>query len=310
MDTDLITEGHAGLVLDIDRFSTHDGPGIRMVVFTKGCPLGCAWCHSPESQGNAPELVYQQARCRACMQCVPACPEEAIAPLEDGTGIRIDRARCVRCFACVKACRPHALRSAGGLRTVADIAEIARRDRHFYAESGGGVTVSGGEPLMQAAFVLALMRALRAIPVHTALETSGCGDGDALLEIARNTDLIYYDVKLLDEEKHRQYTGVSNALIVSNLRALAADEAVRGRVCVRTPCIPGVNDSPEDIRAIARWVRSLGIAHMEALPYNAMAGAKYEWLDLPYPLGAAAEQGPERMRTLQKILRDEGLRAI
>ncbi|HML45488.1 MAG TPA: glycyl-radical enzyme activating protein [Clostridia bacterium] len=298
-----------GLVLDIDRFSTHDGPGIRMVVFMKGCPLRCKWCHSPESQANGPDLLYQQSRCRACLHCVSACPEGAISPLEDGTGIRIDRNRCVRCFACAESCHPHALRVAGTLRTVDEIAEIARRDRFFYAESGGGVTVSGGEPLMQAPFVLALMRALRAIPVHTALETAGCGDLDALLAIARHTDLIYYDVKLLDSARHRYHTGLFNELILSNLRALAAEADIRDRICVRTPCIPGVNDAPEDIRAIAAWVRGLGIAHMEVMPYNAMADAKYEWIGRPYPMGTVEEPAPEHIKRLQAILKDEGLRA-
>lgn len=299
-----------GLVLDIDRFSTHDGPGIRMVVFTKGCPLGCHWCHSPESQSNAPELLYQQARCRVCLLCVSACPQGAIAPRADGTGIDIDRGKCVRCFECTKKCYTSALRIAGGRRTVAEIVEIARRDQAFYDASGGGVTVSGGEPLMQGAFVLALMQGLEAIGVHTMLETSGFGAAETLLSIARHTSQIYYDIKLLDDARHREFTGVSNALILSNLRALAADASLRGRVCVRTPCIPGVNDAPEHIRAIAQLVRSLGISHMEVLPYNGMSDAKYEWVNMAYPLGTVVEQDPAHFQILKQITEDEGLTAF
>ncbi|GHU65817.1 glycyl-radical enzyme activating protein [Clostridia bacterium] len=299
-----------GLILDIDRFSTHDGSGIRMAVFLKGCPLNCAWCHSPESRKAAPQLLYQVARCRSCGWCVKECPLAAITLHDDGGGISIDRKRCAHCFRCASICPTSALRIAGTMRSVDSIVEIARRDQSFYINSGGGVTVSGGEPLMQSSFVEALMKRLHEIPVHTALETSGQGDEDVLLRIAQQTDLIYYDIKLLDDDLHRQHVGVSNNRILSNLRALAAHDTIRSRVCVRTPCIPGINDSPDQIRAIAVFVRSLGIQMMETLPYNTMADAKYEWLDEPYPLKDLPERDAAYYRMLSELTAAEGLSRV
>jgi pyruvate formate lyase activating enzyme len=221
--------------------------------------------------------------------------------------VRVKREECASCFACARACSTSALRVGGVWREAEDIAEIARRDQDFYKESDGGVTVSGGEPLAQAAFVERLMSLLKSIPVHTALETSGMGDEAALIRIANLTDLLYFDVKILDDETHKHYTGVSNAPILSNLRALAARDNLRRRVCVRTPCIPGVNDSPEQIRSIAALARSLGIGMMEALRYNAAADAKYEWLDQPYPLGNVRERDAAYYRGLSDIVKSEGL---
>lgn len=275
-------------VTDIDRFAMHDGPGIRMTVFVKGCPLRCSWCHSPETQRMGPELLYQRARCRSCLTCVQACRAGAIAPAGADGGIQVDRALCRGCFRCTRACIFRALRAAGRQVLADEVLELARRDAEFYRQSGGGVTISGGEPLLYPDFCRSIFQGLRELGIHTAIETCGQGDGDALERMAREIDLIYFDVKALDPQKHRRLTGVDNEQILVNLARLCAQEDLRGRVVVRTPCIPGVNDSPEEIDRIAAYAEGLGLGRMQIMPYNAMAGAKYEWIGRAFALGAAA----------------------
>ena len=269
-----------GLIFDIDRFSSHDGPGIRAAVFLKGCPLSCKWCHSPESQKEIPELIYQNSRCIQCRKCIGLCSEKAISRGENA--IIINRAVCNSCFVCVKSCATHALRICGDWRSADDILEMLLPDKPFYINSGGGVTVTGGEPLMQAEFTLDFLKLCRSAAIHTAIETCGFGSRSSLLEIAELCDLIYYDIKLLDGERHKQYTGVGNSLVLSNLAALSQDNA--SKIIIRIPCIPGVTDNPEQLAQIKQLANNFGIQHIETLPYNISAGAKYEWLNRPYEL--------------------------
>ncbi|MCL2538953.1 MAG: glycyl-radical enzyme activating protein [Oscillospiraceae bacterium] len=302
-----------GLIFDIDRFSSHDGPGIRTGVFLKGCPLRCDWCHSPESQSAKKELLYRASRCVGCFLCVSSCNGGAIESLfpsqqsESPELIAIDRKVCVSCFSCAKACYSHALRVCGELETVDDIVETALQDKPFFDNSGGGVTVSGGEPLMQPGFTLELLSRCRSHGIHTALETCGYGSGGQLLEIAQCCDLIFFDVKLLSETLHRRYTGVGNELILNNLRLLCGCEGQAEKVVVRVPCIPQVNDSLEEIEKTAEFVRDLGIRRMEIMPYNAMAGSKYRWIFRPYPLEGFEPREAEHYENLREIVKKNGL---
>ena len=248
-----------GLVLDIDRFSTHDGPGVRAAVFLKGCPLSCKWCHSPESQKATPELIFQKSRCTGCGKC--------------------DN------FTQADACITQALQICGRWRTAEDVLETILPDKPFYDNSGGGVTVTGGEPLAQAEFTRYLLELCKQAGIHTALETCGYGSTEKLLAIARWCDMIFFDVKLMDDTQHKKYTGVSNRLILENLAALCTVPGNAGKITIRVPCVPGITDSPEQIVEINRLAKQHGIKHVEPMPYNELAGAKYEWLQRPYELG-------------------------
>ena len=318
-----------GLIFDIDRFSTHDGPGIRAAVFLKGCPLSCEWCHSPESQKQAEELIYQSSRCLCCGKCVNICPQNAIslARAESGTagesiasgesgesedsvspgdssaaresgaseesgvagetseGIRIDRAKCVSCFACAGGCVSRALRICGLWREASDVFEEISRDLPYYANSGGGITVTGGEPLSQAEFVISLLRLCRDAGIHTLMETCGFCAYDALREAAEYCDMIYYDIKLLDEREHKKRAGADNKPILDNLERLCREADVAKKITIRVPCVPGINDSHESIADIARFAKKAGVRDVELLPYNPGAPAKYEWLGVEYKLG-------------------------
>ena len=295
-----------GLVLDIDRFASHDGPGIRTAVFLKGCPLACAWCHSPESQRADRELVYQSTRCTACWSCVEVCPAGA---LSRGTHagrelVNLDRTACTECGACTEVCYPGALAMAGRLVTAGELADDVVRDRAFFESSGGGVTVSGGEPAAQPAFTYNFLAACRARNVHTALQTTGYARWDVISRLSSAADLVMYDVKFIDDALHRRYTRVSNRLILENLRRLIGEH---GDVLVRIPCIAGVNDAPEQIGDAARVLAEIGVSAVELMPYNAAAGAKYDWVGRSYSFGDRETQTEEYMKRLVETVRAHGL---
>ncbi len=218
-----------GLLLDIDKFASHDGPGIRTTVFLKGCPLACIWCHSPESRLNQAELIYQAERCTGCGLCLEVCPQGALSIGGNGGGdgnangeaVILDRARCDACGLCVEVCYPGALKMAGSVISVGELVAQVQKDLPFFRSSGGGVTLSGGEPARQPAFAYHFLLACREAGIHTALETTGYATWQVMASLASVTDLFLYDIKFVDPDSHRRFTGVPNRVILDNLQRLA-----------------------------------------------------------------------------------------
>jgi pyruvate formate lyase activating enzyme len=280
-----------GMVFDIDSFAVHDGPGIRMAVFLKGCPLACRWCHSPESRSAAPELAFAGGRCELCGSCVAACPR-GVHRLE-GTEHLLDRGRCRGCGRCVETCAHGALTMKGRRTTAGEIVRRAIRLEPFFAHSGGGVTLSGGEVTAQPRFAAAVLRGCREHGIHTCIETAGCCSWDVLSGLLEHTDLVLYDLKLVDDEAHRRWVGASNRKILANAARLAGRN-----VQVRVPLIPGITDTDENLRGVFAFLREAGLPSVALLPYNASAGAKYEWIGAPYTI----EAEPQRPETLSRML--------
>lgn len=293
------------MVFDLQRFSLHDGSGIRTLVFLKGCPLRCGWCSNPEGQACAPQLAYDAARCigrAACGEaCQRACEASAIHPAAGG-GVEVDLAACTVCGSCVPACPSHALELLGEGMSVDEILELVERDGLFFARSGGGLTLSGGEPLLQADFAANLLAEARRRGIDTALETSGCVPWHDVKRVCRHVDQVFYDVKCRDPQRHREATGVGNERILDNLRRLRK-AFPQLPVVVRTPVVPGFNDSPEEIRAICDFLRVLpGPLRYELLPYHRFGEPKYRKLGLEYPLPELEPPSAERMAALRRIV--------
>lgn len=264
----------------MDHFAVHDGPGIRTCLYMKGCPLHCMWCHSPQSQRMETEILFTTNRCVRCGRCIGACPVGCQTVTEDGER-RYDRAKCRQCGKCVSLCPAGALFVEGREMTVEAAAGELLRDRVFYRNSGGGVTISGGECLMQAAFTWELLRTLKREQVHTIVETSGYGRRQDLLELAEYADEFYYDYKLADEELFEYYTGGKLRVVSENLGALRKKT---DRIVLRIPMIPGITDTEENVDEIYRIAAALQIEQIHLLPYNESAGAKYEWCGRAYEL--------------------------
>lgn len=293
---------HTGLIFNIQKYSLHDGPGIRTTVFLKGCPLRCGWCHNPESRSPEPEISWSQARCIGCGECWEVCPRASGQRPESAA---IDRQQCIRCGQCVAACVTGSRELVGRQRTVSDVLAEILQDRVFYDESSGGVTLSGGEPLMQPEFAAELLAACRAEGLHTAVDTCGYGRRDDLLTLATWTDLFLYDLKILDDSRHRQYTGVSNVVILENLQALCERGA---KVWIRVPVIPGFNDDPRDVEATAAWVASLGsVQRVHLIPYHALGTNKAERVGLTPGMTDISPPSEERLKTLAERVRAFGL---
>lgn len=290
------------LVFNIQKYSIHDGPGIRSTVFFKGCPLLCAWCHNPESQIFTPELFWQCDRCIGCGTCVEVCPQDALSLTPQG--LHIDREACDLCGRCADICPTLALEQVGRPMTVAEVMAEIDKDAPFYEQSGGGITLSGGEPLSQADFALELLKACKERGYHTAIDTGGFVPLSVFERVLPYTDLFLYDIKHLDEEAHRRYMQAPIGPIVDNLRWLAAQGA---EIWLRIPLIPGVNDAAEHIDRIGALAAELGIKRVHLLPYHKLAAAKYHRLGIKYTLPTLEEPDEQAVEQAAEILRKRGL---
>lgn len=266
------------LLFAVKRYALHDGPNIRTTVFFKGCPLNCFWCHNPEGINPRIEIVTFSGKCIGCRECIHGCPKSALT-LDNG-GLHRTQEHCTTCLGCVEICPTLAHEALGYYSTLdATMTEI-EKDLPFFDQSGGGVTFSGGEPLMQAEPLLGLLKRCGVLGIHRAVDTTGFAPTSTLLEIAEHTDLFLYDLKHMDSLRHREYTGVPNELILHNIQQLAKT-GVEFRI--RIPLLAGVNDGEENIRATAEFAANLpNLQGIDILPYHHMATAKYEKLQAGY----------------------------
>jgi pyruvate formate lyase activating enzyme len=294
----------SGTVFNIQRFAVHDGPGVRTTVFLKGCPLSCQWCHNPESRAARPEVQIVADRCIQCGSCLEACEHGAVVRLADGS-YSVDPLHCARCGACTEVCPTNGRRLVGEMRDVDNVIAEVVKDRVFYEESGGGVTFSGGEPLSQREFLVELLSRCRAKSLHTCVDTCGMAPEATLLSVMPLTDLFLYDLKLIDDDRHREFTGVGNRAILSNLESLARRGA---DVWVRVPFIPGINDDRDNLDALAGFVSGLDRDYpVFLLPYHLIAQDKYGRLGHDYPLAGREPPSTEQLDEAATRLRDAGL---
>jgi pyruvate formate lyase activating enzyme len=284
------------LIFDIKRYAINDGPGIRIVIFLKGCNLNCAWCHNPESISNETERMYAPAKCIQCGTCVMACPEKAITLTSEG--IITDNDLCKMCGKCAEVCPTKAIEISGRPMLVAEIMNEIEKERVFFDQSGGGVTFSGGEPLQQSGFLIELLDECGKRGIHTAIDTAGLVHTEIILDVAKRTDLFLYDLKMMDSERHRKWVGVPNKKILENLKAVAATGV---KIIIRIPLVGGVNDDSANMEDTARFVAELSGEKKEVnlLLYHKIAQTKYQKLGRP-----------EEFQLLEEPTKEAQLRAI
>ncbi|MBI2906836.1 MAG: glycyl-radical enzyme activating protein [Chloroflexi bacterium] len=297
-------EQEGGLVFLVQRYSLQDGPGLRTTVFMKGCPLNCRWCQNPESVRTHPELMTRDSKCVRLGRCAAACPSGAIV-FQDAEGMSINREKCNLCFDCIDACPAGALRKVGDYLTIDQVMAEIERDELFYLRSGGGITVSGGEPLLQWPFVGGLLRACKSRGWHTALDTCGFAPWRALEKVLEHVDLVLYDIKHMDPRRHKEATGRSNRLILENVRRVPRNI----RVWLRLPLIPGYNDSETNLRLVAQLAHEIGAEKVSILPFNRLAEGKYEQLGRPYAMAQTAPPSDVQLRGIQSFIESFGLMA-
>ncbi|MCI8608024.1 MAG: glycyl-radical enzyme activating protein [Firmicutes bacterium] len=259
----------------LQKFSVEDGPGVRTTIFMKGCPLDCKWCHNPEMIDLQQQLIQSPNNCIGCGYCVKTCPKGAVT-ITPEQGVVIDREKCDVCLKCADNCFAKALRPVAKSMTIEEILHIAEQDKGFYDKTGGGITVSGGEVLVHGAFVKKLIQEAGKRGINACIDTSGYGDGDMLMEMAQleNVTDILYDMKSIDDEIHKAYTGVSNQLILRNLKILAADEVVREKLTMRMPLVKGVNDTEDIIARTGAFYQEIGVKRVNLLPYHNLGISK------------------------------------
>ncbi|KUO58844.1 hypothetical protein APF79_11905 [bacterium BRH_c32] len=310
-DTDVaqvppIEEELKGLVFDVQGHSVHDGPGTRTTVFLSGCPLNCIWCCNPEGLFHHQVMLFKESKCVKCGRCIQACPYGAIT-VQNGKIVH-DRNKCDHCetLECVGACLQESTDLSGRYYTVDEMMKIFKRDRQFWG-SKGGVTFSGGEPLMQKNFMLAILKECKKAYIHVAVETTSCISTNYYMEAMNYIEWVFTDIKHMDPDKHKELTGVDNKLILKNIETLATKEDWNGFIVPRIPVIPGLNDSDENIIATAKFVKSIGLEVINILPFHRLGESKYRQLGLVYKFADQKAPTKESMDNIKKLIEDEGL---
>ena len=289
-----------GTLFNIQRYSIHDGPGIRTIPFFKGCPLSCQWCSNPESQRLKPELMFNKIRCVHCGKCVDACPRQAIAFTHP---YFVDREKCNQCGECADVCPTHALEMKGTRMSVAQVIDALKKEETLFRRAGGGVTLSGGEPLTQPEFARELLKACKDKGWHTAIETTAYAPKRVIKEIFPFIDVALTDIKAINPFIHKRYTGVDNRIILENLLRIAQIT----QLVVRVPVIPGVNDNVEEIHAITEFAKLLrGVDTLHLLAYHTYGENKYALLGRIYPMGETALVSEEKMEQLKAEVEAQG----
>ncbi|OVE78051.1 radical SAM protein [bacterium F16] len=295
------------LIFDIKRYSINDGPGIRITVFIKGCPLSCKWCHNPESQSPKPQKLYTDTRCIGCGECIPVCPNHSLKMTEDG--VRTDYDTCTACGLCADVCPSKAIEISGKPMSVDELMDVIKRETVFFDQSEGGVTFSGGEPLLHHEFLIEILDACGREGIHRTIDTTGMAKTEVLWEVAKRADLFLFDLKVMDADKHKRYCGVENGLIHKNLRTLAATGA---DIWIRIPLIQGVNADDDNITTTAKFVASLDgpPKQVHLLPFHNIAVKKYEKLGTRCNLSGMAEPTEEELAHIISIFDAHGLEAV
>jgi pyruvate formate lyase activating enzyme len=284
-----------GLIFDIQRYCIHDGPGVRTVVFLKGCPMRCDWCCNPESISFKPELMIFETTCMGCRQCVDVCPHQALS-IEDEK-LEVDRSQCDCCGKCSEVCPTQSIQIRGFYKSVPEVIEEVERDYSFYRNSGGGITLSGGEPTAQPKFSIKLLSELQNLGIHTAIETNGYAEWSLFEPIVQRSDLILFDLKHMNSELHERYTGLPNQNILRNLKKASQ---LGKTIILRVPVIPGINDSITNMVDVANLIKELkgGIKQVDLLSYHRLGVLKYQRLGMTYPLNGAEPPDPERIEEI------------
>lgn len=298
-----MSQDNRGMIFDIDTFAVHDGPGIRLAVYLKGCPLSCKWCHSPESQHPKRQLIFIKDRCEKCGSCVSVCPK-GVHEVNDSSHT-IQWEICRACGKCVDNCPHNALFIKGYKISAEAVVNKAARLKAFFDYSKGGLTLTGGEVSYQTDFAEAILSGCKALGIHTAIETCGMCSWEQLERLIAHTDLVLYDLKLIDDDEHRKWTGGSNRQVLQNVAKLASYQGSLD-VRIRLPLIPDITDTEENLKGIFAFMRQVGLSTVELLPYNPSASAKYEWLGWECTIQGET-QSQEQLKRLSQMVKREGL---
>ena len=294
-----------GTVFNIQKFSVNDGPGIRTVVFLKGCPLHCLWCSNPESQLAKVQVLWDSAKCIGCGHCADVCSAAAVT--RQSARVRIDHVKCTACGECIRQCPAHALKAEGEKKSVRQVLDVVLQDLPFYEESGGGLTLSGGEFLMQPVFSKNLLMAAKEEGLNTCCETTGYARPEVFSEISENLDCILFDMKHWDAQRHLQATGVTNELPLLNMKnAISAGKDVLPRI----PVIPGFNDSPADAEGLSVRLREVGADRCQLLPFHQFGESKYALLGKDYHYRDAPALHREELETYRLVFLEHGIQAF